>query len=841
MRLAARIARRELRGGLRGFRIFLACLTLGVAAVAAVGSVRVAIEGGLAREGAVILGGDAEMTFSLRTATEAERAWMAANAVAVSETLDFRSMAVTERDGEAVRGLTQVRAVDGLYPLYGEVGLSPAMTMDEALAPRDLPGAVMHPVLIGQMGLEIGDTFMLGTQTFELRAALTREPDMAGGNFGPGPRTIVSAAALETSGLLAPGTLFDSQYRLQLPPGADLATLQSEATARFGDNGHGWRDARDAAPALRAFVERIGAFLVLVGLAGMAVGGIGISAAVRSYLDGKTETIATLKTLGASGRLIFAIYLMQIALLTLLGLVLGLILGAVLPLAIAPLIAARLPVPANFGLHPAPLMEAALYGALTALIFALWPLARTEQVRAATLFRQAQLGLSGWPRWQFIAISAGLAAVLIATAAWLSDLPYLALWSAGGIIAALLVLMLVAGLLRIVARRLAKSGLARGRSALRLALGAVGGPASDSTSVVLSLGLGLTVLAAVGQIDTNLRAAIQRDLPEVAPAYFFIDIQRDQLPGFRERVTGDPGVTRVETAPILRGFVTRINDRPAREVAGDHWVLHGDRGITFRESSPPADEIIAGTWWPPDYDGPPLMAFAADEAREIGIGIGDTVTVNILGRDITATIAALREVDFSNAGIGFVITMSPNALAGAPHTYIATVYADAGSEAAILRDVARDAPNITAIRVRDVVDQVARALSGIAAATSWAAAATLATGFMVLIGAAAAGERARTYEAAVLKTLGATRARILFSFALRAALQGAAAGLVAVGAGALAGWAVMRFVMDTGYAFNAGSALVIVTGGAAASLVAGLGFAWRPLAARPARILRARD
>jgi putative ABC transport system permease protein len=845
MRLAARIARRELRGGLRGFRIFLACLALGVAAIAGVGSVRVAIESGLAIEGAVILGGDAEMSFSLRTANTEERAWMAANAVAVSETLDFRSMAVTEREGEAVRGLTQVRAVDGLYPLYGDVGLSPAMTMAEALAtntlPNALPGAVMHPVLIGQMGLTIGDTFTLGTQAFELRAALEREPDMAGGNFGPGPRTIVTVAALENSGLLTPGTLFDSQYRLQLPPGADLAALQSEAIALFGDNGHGWRDRRNAAPALSAFVDRIGAFLVLVGLAGMAVGGIGISAAVRSYLDGKTETIATLKTLGASGGMIFTIYLMQIALLTLLGLALGLILGAALPLAFAPMIEARLPVPANFGLHPAPLMEAALYGALTALIFALWPLARTEQVRAATLFRQAQLGLIGWPRWPYILVSAALAAALIAAAAWLSGLPYLALWSAGGIIMALLVLMVVAWLLRITARRLAKSDLVRGRSALRLAFGAVGGPASDSTSVVLSLGLGLSVLAAVGQIDSNLRAAIQRDLPEVAPSYFFIDIQQDQLPGFLARVTGDPAVSRVETAPILRGFVTRINGRPAREVAGDHWVTHGDRGITYLEDSPPPEEIVAGEWWVPGYDGPPLMAFAADEAREIGIGIGDTITVNILGRDITATIAALREVDFSNAGIGFVITMSSNSLAGAPHTNIATVYADARAEAAILRDVARDAPNITAIRVRDVVDQVARALAGIAAATSWGAAATLATGFMVLIGAAAAGERARTYEAAVLKTLGATRGRILLSFALRAGMQGAAAGLVAVGAGALAGWAVMRFVMETDYTFNATSALVIVIGGAAAALLAGLGFSWRPLAARPARILRARD
>lgn len=841
MMRAARIARRELRGGLRGFRIFLACLTLGVAAIAGVGSVRVAVESGLASEGAAILGGDAEMRFVMRGATQAERDWMDANALAVSETFDFRSMAVAESDGAAVRGLTQLRAVDAAYPLYGAVELSPAMTMAEALAPRDLPGAVMHPVLIARMGLSVGDTFTLGTQTFELRAALIREPDMAGADFTAGPRTIVATAALENSGLLAPGTLFDSQYRLRTAPETDLAALQSEAEALFGEAGLGWRDRRDAAPGLRVFVDRMAAFLVLVGLAGLAVGGIGISAAVRSYLDGKTETIATLKTLGASGRMIFGIYLMQIALLTLLGLALGLILGAVLPLAVAPLIEARLPVPANFGLHPAPLIQAALYGALTAAIFALWPLARTEQIRAATLFRQAQLGLSGWPRWPFVLANAALVALLIAAAALASGLPYLALWSAGGIIAALLALAAVAGVLRIAARRLAKARPLRGRAALRLALGAVGGPGSDSSSVILSLGLGLSVLAAVGQIDSNLRAAIQRDLPEMAPTYFFIDIQRDQLPAFRARVEDDPGVTRVETAPILRGFVTRINDRPALEVAGEHWVMHGDRGITYRESSPPADEVTAGTWWPPGYDGPPLMALSADAAREIGIGVGDTMTVNILGRDITATIAALREVDFSNAGIGFVITMSPNALAGAPHTFIATVYAEAGAEAAILRDVARDAPNITAIRVRDALDQVARALSGIAAATSWAAAATLATGFMVLIGAAAAGERARTFEAAVLKTLGATRARILFSFALRSALQGAAAGMVAVGAGALAGWAVMRFVMETDYRFDASSALIIVIGGAAAALVAGLGFAWRPLAARPARILRARD
>lgn len=841
MSVALAIARRELRGGLRGFRIFLACLALGVAAIAAVGSVRSSIEAGLAREGAVILGGDAEMSFTYRFATEAERDFMDRTATAVSETVDFRSMLTFVRDGTTERGLTQVRGVDRAYPLYGDVVLDPPIPLAEALETRDdLPGAVVQPLLADRLALAPGDRFRLGRQDFELRAILLSEPDGAAGGFALGPRTLVRLDALEGSGLLAPGTLFDSQYRLRLPEGSDLAAIEARARGRFEDTGLRWRDARNGAPGIEEFVERMGAFLVLVGLAGLAVGGVGVSAAVRAYLDGKIATIATLKTLGAESRTIFAAYFAQVGLLTLVGLALGLVLGALLPLAFAPLIEARLPVPVSFSVYPGPLAEAALYGALTALIFTLWPLARTEQVRAAALFRDAS-GPRGLPRPLFLILIAGLAAALIWLAVAFSGIPRLALGTAGGILGALALLALSALGIRALSRRLARSRALHGRTALRTALGAVGGPGSEATSVVLSLGLGLAVLAAVGQIDSNLRAAIQRDLPEVAPSFFFVDIQTDQLPAFLDRVENDPAVSRVETAPMLRGIVTRINGQPAREVAGDHWVIEGDRGLTYTETAPPASEIVAGEWWPDDYDGPPLVAFAAEEAGEIGIGLGDEITVNVLGRDITAEIAALRDVSFENAGIGFVITMSANALRAAPHSHIATVYAEETAEAAILRDVAGDAPNITAIRVRDAIDQVADALRGLASATSYGAAATLVTGFIVLIGAAAAGERGRVFEAAVLKTVGASRRIILTSFALRAALLGAAAGIVAIAAGALGGWGVMTFVMDTSYAFEPVSATAIVVGGALATLLAGLAFAWRPLSARPARVLRARE
>lgn len=842
MRLSIRIALREMRGSLASFRVFLLCLALGVAAIAAVASVRESIERGFAEEAAVILGGDAEMRFTYRYAEEEERAFMQAGAEQVSETVDFRSMAVVDRETGAERGLTQVRAVDDLWPLFGAVELEPSMALAEAFAgSQGRPGAIMAPLLADRMDLSIGDTFRLGRQEFVLSALMTLEPDGVSSGFSLGPRTVVLLRDLAEADLLGPGTLFETQYRLALPAGTDIQTLEDEATARFENTGLRWRDRRDPSPGVQVFVDRIGSFLVLVGLAGLAVGGVGIAASVRAYLETKITTIATLRSLGAETRTIFGTYLLQIGVLTILGVTLGLVVGAVLPILFQPVIEARLPVPAAIGIYPAPLLQAALYGVLTSFAFALWPLARTGEIRAAALYRDGTAGQFIWPPKVLLVTIAALAAALIGSAVWLSGIPRLAFGTAGGISGALILLAMAALCLRSVARRLSRAKAIRGRTPLRLALGAIGGPRSEAVSVVLSLGLGLSVLAAVGQIDSNLRASIERDLPEVAPSYFFVDIQGDQLADFVRRMENDPAVSRVETAPMLRGILTRINGRPARDVAGDHWVIEGDRGITYLTDAPPAEEIVAGSWWPDDYAGPPLVAFAAEEAGEIGLTLGDEITVNVLGRDITAEIAALREVDFSNAGIGFILTFSQNALAGAPHTHIATVYAEEEAEAQILRDMAQDAPNITAVRVRDAIDRVTEALTGLAAATSLGASATLLTGFVVLIGAAAAGERARVFEAAMLKTLGAVRRSILASFALRAALLGAAAGAVAVLAGALGGWAVITFVMESTYRFEPLSAAAIVIGGAMASLLAGLLFAIRPLSVRPARILRAQE
>ena len=841
MRLALRIARRELRGGLSGFRVFLLCLILGVAAISGVGTVRSAIEAGLRDQGAVLLGGDAQYEFTYRKATPDEREWIAARAASVSEVVEFRSMIVVGEGAVSERALTQVKAVDAAYPLVGTLALDPPLPVAEALGQRSggAQGALLDPVLADRLGLMVGDAFRLGRAEFVLSALIRREPDSTGAGFSLGPRSIVLETALEGSGLLEPGSLYETEYRVTLPDGSDLDQVKAEAETAFEGAGMRWRDSRRAAPGAERFVDRIGSFLVLVGLAGLAVGGVGISAAVRAWMERKTETIATLKALGATGGQIRMVFLLQLAALTVVGITLGLILGASAPLLAHGAIAAQMPIPIDLGLAPAALAEAAIYGALVAALFTLWPLSRMAQVRAAALYRDMGPGRRSLPSTVTLVIMAVLVAALVLAAVLFSGLWALALGTLGGIAAALVILSVAAVLVRLGAKRLA-TGM-RGRPALRAALSAIGGPRSEAAPVILSLGLGLSVLAAVGQIDAGLRGAIDRDLPKVAPAYFVVDIQPDQITPFLARLDDMDAVDKVQTAPMLRGVITRINGQEARKVAGEHWVLRGDRGVTYADTPPEGTKIVAGTWWPEGYDGPPQASFAAEEAGELGLTLGDRITVNVLGRDIEAEITSLRDVDFSTAGIGFVLTLNPAALAGAPHSHIATIYAPPEAEAEILRDLATEFPNITAIRVRDAIDRVTEALGAIARATALAAGVTLLTGFVVLIGAAAAGEHARAWEAAVLKVLGATRGRILMSFTLRAALMGAAAGIVAIGFGALAGWAVLVLVMESEFHFAPLPALLIVTGGILATLLAGIVFSLRPLAARPAQVLRARE
>ena len=835
--LSLRLARRELRGGLISFRILIACLALGVAAIAAVGSIKQAIEAGLKSEGAILLGGDAEIEFVYRFASQDERAWLEEISDQVSEVADFRSMIVVRRGDEKMRALTQIKAIDNAYPLRGEVQLFGGYNFREKLNVKDgLSGVLMERLLVDRLGLQIGDQLDIGSKSFRLGGILESLPDAASDGFGLGPRTLVYRADLQGSGLLVPGTFFSSKYRLINPFESDLDTMEISVKERCASSGIRWRDSRNAAPGVADFVERLSVFLIFVALSGLAVAGIGVSGAVTSYLAIKKPIIATLRTLGATNSIIFQIYFIQISFLSGLGVVIGVLLGVGLPILFAPIIDAALPFPIHIDFYVFAALQAAFYGFLLATIFTLWPLARIENIKASYLFRN--LGnLNHSPPSARHAIS-----ILFFTMAFLTSSAYFTgsflftIWFFTGVLITLFALVSGAYFIKYIAKKFLP--LVRGRPSLRWAFGAISGRDESTGRVVVALGLGLSVLACIGQIEGNLRGAINFNLPKVSPSFFFVDIQKTQLKDFYRILEQFEGVSHIETAPMLRGMITKINGRTAEEVVGEHWVLKGDRGLTYSDTPPTSSKVVEGEWWPKDYIGENQISFAAKEASEMGLKLGDRLTVNIMGREISGRISSFRNVDFSTAGIGFIMAMNPSALELAPHSFIATVYAQHEAEVRILNTLSNAFPNITAIRIKDVIDLVSSLLGSIAAAASYGAGITLLTGFLVLIGSAAFDEHARRFEACVLKTIGAERATILTSFVLRSVVMGGGAAAIALFCGILASWAACQFVFDIKNEVIWPNVLTILTGGVLANLLAGLFFAIRALNSKPVSILR---
>lgn len=834
-RNAVRLARRELRGGLKGFRIFLACLALGVGAIAAVQSVAGGIRSSIAEDGQAILGGDVELHRLYQPATAAERARFE-TAGRVSEVVETRGMARSPRD-EATT-LVELKAVDGAYPLYGRMELEGGGDLQAALAPRDgVWGAVADPDVAARLGLAAGDTIAVGDAVLQLRGTIAREPDKAGGGFSIGPRLMIARGALDASGLIQPGSMLSFDYRLALPPGSDVRAAADGFKDQLQDGTWRVRDDRDAAPGLRRTIDQLTMYLTLVGLTALLVGGAGVGNAVRAWLDARLATIATLKCLGAPGRLIFQTYLLQVLVLSALGIAIGLAIGAAAPSAVAALIQGLLPVEARIGVYPGALLLAAGFGLLTSLTFSLWPLARATRIPAAALFRDLVAPRHGRPAVPFIIATAlcavALAGLAIATAA---DPKLAAIFVAGAVAAILLFTGTALGVMAL-SRRAPRSR----RPGLRLALANLHRPGAPTPQIVLSLGLGLTVLAAIALIQGNMDRQIKDSLPDQAPSFFFVDVQKSQKDQFDTLIQGTPGAADLAEVPSLRGRITVVNGVPADKAVvnqGKSSWLRGDRGVTYAAAMPPKDKLLQGQWWPAGYDGPPQISVYKDIAEAFGLKPGDRMTLNVLGRDIEAEVANIRDIDWSTLGINFTLIMSPKPLSAAPHTWLATVRVPAAGELALQKAVTEAFPNVTTVRLRDALETVNALLSQIGTAVRSTAGVTLLAGALVLAGAVVAGHRRRIYDAVVLKVLGATRGDILRAFLIEYGLLGLLTAVIACALGSVAAWGVLTFVMEIDWVF-----LPLTLLGTAALCVAitlGFGFlgTWVALGQKAAPLLR---
>ncbi|MEG6507182.1 ABC transporter permease [Nitratidesulfovibrio sp. 1201_IL3209] len=863
--LAFRLALRELRSGQRRLAVFLGCMFLGVFAIAAVGSVSEAVRAGLARDARALLGGDASVEFATQQPSDDELAWLSARGT-VSRVISLRGMARSVSDDTAMVAL---KGVDGAYPLYGAVTLDPPLPLATALGDGPavngqsgdgtlLPGVVVDPLLLERFGVRVGDVITVGTQRFRIAAALLGEPDRVVQGITYGPRVLMSLQGLDRTGLLVPGTLLTSGARVRLPgpaatPGASTsgALLRSadEATvagfvaaARTAFPDAGWRveSYSRAVPRIRNLLDRVDTDLMLIGIAALLVGGLGIAEAVRGYLASRMASIATLKCVGGGVATVLWTYLFQILLIGGAGIAAGCALGAAVPPLAAGLTGQLIPVPLDASVHAAPLLRAALLGLAILLAFSLRPLLLAGAVRPATLFRGYVAG-GGNGLTPAGRVLVGLGFTVLAWLVWLFTPDARLAWGfMAGCAGCFAVFRVVAWGLRAGARRAPHAG----NPSVRLGLASIHRPGAPTVNMVFALGLGLTALVGIAQVERNLSASLARDLSRDAPAFFFINVLPGQVAEFEElgHASGvTMGVTRIDRAPMVRGRIVRIKGVPVQEVAvapDAQWAVRGDRGLSHAATPPPDTELTAGAWWPPDYSGPPILSLSDDLARGFGVTVGDSLTFNILGREVTATIANVRKVDWMTFQLQFAVLFAPGLLDRAPATWVVTAYGTGAGMDGLYRTVTAAHPNVTAISMREILAEVRVLMERMGVMFRAMAGVMLATGLMVVAGAILADRQRRIYDAVIYKVCGATRRDILLALVTEFLTTGLVTGLFSAGTGTLAAWAAVRGLLKLPFAVYPGVVAGTVAACVAFALVFGLAGTARALKEKPASYLR---
>jgi putative ABC transport system permease protein len=838
--LSLKFAARELRAGVRGFRIFLACLALGVCAIAAASSTAEAFRRGLASEARTILGGD--------LAVSAERAFTGKEQAAIQAAGQATFAVATRAMAEAPSGtrrLVELRGVDGLYPLVGTVDVRGAdgkpISLKAVFAGKDgLPGVAVEQGLLDRLAAPLGRPLKVGNLSVVPMAVLAGEPDRMSRGFQLGPRVLTDLATVKAGGFLDGGTLFTSTARIALPAsGPDPKTARAELQGQFPKAGLRLRDRYDAAPGIRQLIDRLEYFLGFIGLASLVAGGLGVSGAVNAYLEVKKPSIAVLKALGADGALIRNLYLAQIAILALLGIAIGVALGAGAPFLIAWLAADKLPVPALFAVYPEPLLRAAAFGALAAGAFCLAPLARARSTPPAALFRRDLTGRLGFgvELAGAVACAIGLAAVAILSA----PSKMMAEVMIAGVVVAFAILWALGRAGAWAAGRARR--LARGP--IRLGLANLAGPGSAARTAAPAIGLGVALLAAVVLIQSALLGQVREVAPKTAPSLVFTEIPADAADRFDGEVAAALGPLNPDIylrMPMFTGRIVALQGQPVVRDKIDpsrRWIFDNDMQMSAAGAPPKGADVSEGAWWPASYAGPPLVSIGEDMAKAGHIHLGDSLTVTALGAEIEAKVAAIRKVDVGGFGPGFQVILDSHALDGAALRQVAIAKTTKAGEERVLRRLGQSFPEVNVISVREQLEAAKELFDRLALAVRGAAGVAALAGVLVLAGAIAAGARARAREAALLKVLGAARGQVLGAYAIEYGAVGLIAGTAGTLLGVAAAWPVVVKVFEAHWSVDWAGVFALVGG---AVLLAGAGgtlAALHALAKRPAPVLRA--
>ena len=809
MTFIMRMALREIRASWQRLLFFFVCIAIGVGSIVALRSVIQSVRVALAGEARTLLGADVTLTTNrpwtgtVRETLEAEA--RAGRVILRSEAAEIPTMVRPADPLRLATRMVELRAIGPEFPLYGSLTLRDGVYTHALLAGH---GAIVRPELLAQFGLDVGDRILIGTQAFDIRGVITAEPGRRIGAFTLGPRVIIDHADLDSTGLLTFGSRASFQQLLRVPE--DLAEdLVVDLREAFANEFVGVRWYRRTEDQMGENLARAENYLSLVGLVVLILGGIGVSSVTRVFVQQKVRSIAILKCLGATSPQILAIYMTQIVLLGVAGSALGVALAAGV-MAVVPAFVGDLTdiMKVDFGVTTTAVLQGFAIGLLVSMLFSLVPLLDVRHVKPSLLLRQDVPRLAGvdWLKW---AVTAGVAAALVAVAAWQAGAFDVGLMLSGGFVAVAFVLHLAgAALVRAV------QPLRHSKSfALRQAVLHIARPGNQTRVILLAVGLGAFFILGVQTLQVNLLRDFAIQAGPDAPDMFLIDIQqeqRDRVATFLDESNGsDPGA---KIIPTLRARVVAVQ---GREMDLDSYAEVRGRGlareytVTYRPHLEANEELIEGRWWGAEpMQGEAEVSieqrfFDRDTDGDFRVGsriqVGDQMRFDVLGRVITARVTSVRRVDWQDfrAG-GFMFVFRPGTFDGAPHTYISALKgpSDPGARARMQAALVTQFPNVSVIDLREILETVQAIVSNVTRAVTVVGALVLLSGVLILVGAVSMTKFRRVYEAAILKTLGASSKLIAAMLVLEYGVLGAIAGTVG-GLGAIVlSWAVARYALE---------------------------------------------
>jgi putative ABC transport system permease protein len=847
------VALLDLKGDLRRFGVLLACLALGTCTIAAVGSVGAALQDAIVRDATKLMGGDIEISRSDRRATADERAFFETLGGVAEE--DDSNGRATAGDNSA---FLDIVAVDGDYPLVGSVD-SPQLPNGEKpadlLAPRDgVWGAIVNPIILDRLGIGIGGRFSIGATQYEARGTLGSLPDGAARGFHLGLTALISVDALTATPDARPplpGMLTQYRYKIVLKNlVADNALEAYAAGAKavadhFNDPQWVTRNPKQAAGDLARYYDVFTEFLLIVGLSALLVGGVGVSNAVSAYIIERQRSIATMRSLGATGSRIMVHFLVQLGILSLIGIVVGVVLGAVSTALALPVLGRILAVDLPPAVYPVALLTAVGFGMLVAFGFSYVPILRAQKLKPAMLFRSVG-GAMEQLRWGEIVKPKALLPLLVTAALIyvlaLSTTNNLALvnWYTGGVVGAFLLLRLAGFLLQLLLRQIPPLP----STSIRNALKAVYRPGSPAPVVILSLGLGLAMLLLIVLVDNNTRNQLQGEVARDAPTYLATDLFPDEVDELTQIAKTNKDFAKFVPAPMFRGKVLSINGVPSGQIKTTEegsFLLGGatnkDIPMTWAGDLPAQSTVVAGQWWGKDYSGPPLVSLRSTTVASLGLKIGDKLEFDLYNQKITATLANIRDFQWQS-GMNFMVTFSPHALDGLPGSFMGGVYAAPGATIPVGRLLAQQYPDLTFIPIGDALSQAADILDQLSTAVDIVGGLAVINGLLVLAGTMAAGRAQREADAVINKVLGATRGDVIKAFVLEYSILGAFAAAIAAVLGVIGAWAITIYALQVGYGIDIPLIIAVIILTVMLTIATGAATTWGALSTKPAQYLR---